>query len=102
MTTESEQTDLSPSRFTEAGETVAEALECGAVPGLAPPAPTGPSPADAAAAALSAAIAAHIAAAAAQLAPRGPRIREASAAAAEALISQDQLNAQSIERVTES
>lgn len=102
MTNGADETDLTPSTFTHAGDTVAQALERGAIPGHAPIAGAGPSPADAAAAALSAAIAARIAAAAADLAPRGPKIRDASAAAAESLTAQDQRNAQTIEGVSAS
>jgi hypothetical protein len=102
MISRADQTDLSPSSFTEAGDTVARALERGAVPGHAPTAPAGPSPADAAAAALSAAVAARIDAAAARLAPRGPRIRDASTAAAESLAAQDQRNTEAIDRANES
>jgi hypothetical protein len=99
MSTGADQTRLTPATFTDAGETVARALERAAVPSPAPRASAGPSPVDDAVAALSAAMAARIAAASAELAPRGPSIRDAAAAAAQSLTAQDQTNAETIHSV---
>jgi hypothetical protein len=97
-----DQTSISPSTFTAAGETVAATLERAAIPGRAPLPTPGTSPADTAAAALAAQMGTRITAASAEMAPRGPTMRTASQAAAAEIQAQDLANSQKIKGVSTS
>ena len=93
-------TSLDPSKFTAAGETVAQALERAAIPAAPPVAMPGASPVDAAVANLAALMGQHITSASTELAPRGPAMRAASQAAVAEIQAQDELNAQQIKGVS--
>ncbi len=97
-----DQTSISPSTFTAAGESVASALERAAIPGR-PPLPTpGMSPADTAASGLATAMATRISAATTEMAPRGPAMRTAAQSAAAGIQAQDLANSQKIAGVATS
>ena len=90
---------ITPSVFEQAGAAVADSLNRAAMPGQAPIAMGGASPADAAAGGVAAAMSAKIAAASAEVAPRGPKIQAASQAAAEGFRAKDEDNATRIAAV---